>query len=157
MYIKRVLLTVVVVLVFEFVPSIFTRHFFKPQTKDVITFSEKELSCLIHSEAKANDIDDMLLVGSVVLNRVNFKRFPESLFEVIHQRGQFDGVSTRNFKRSELSDMVAVYLLRGGLRDYRVLFFFNSKTATDQKFINYIYKKYSFIRRSRGHVYFGIK
>jgi len=57
-------------------------------------YSEKDLyllSQVIYSEAGSDWISDeiQLMVGSVVLNRVNSPYFPDNIYDVIHQKGQY--------------------------------------------------------------------
>lgn len=80
------------------------------------------LAALINSEA-GQDKNDMYLVGSTVLNRIDNKEFPDNLISVIHQKGQYNGVKTDNFYPTEDSRWVAEDLLMGINRDTSVLFF----------------------------------
>lgn len=52
-----------------------------------------ELSHIIQAEAGYCERDMMIGVGSVVLNRVKSSKFPNSVYEVIHQPGQYSTVS----------------------------------------------------------------
>jgi len=49
------------------------------------------LSQIIYSEAGSDWISDeiQLMVGSVVLNRVNSPYFPDNIYDVTHQKGQY--------------------------------------------------------------------
>lgn len=53
----------------------------------------KLLACLIYSEASGQSYDGKLAVGNVVLNRVNSKKYPNNIKNVIYQKGQFSVVS----------------------------------------------------------------
>lgn len=122
----------------------------------IITPTEEFLSCLINSEAEHGNLEDMLLIGAVVLNRVEDGRFhSDSIEDVIFKKGQFDGVSTNNFVRSDMSDMVAIYLIRGGLRNYRVVFFYNPTTSTDRSFVRYVNNKYKVLAKTKRHIFLG--
>jgi len=113
------------------------------------------LSQLIQSEAGANDIIDMYLIGSVVLNRTNCRSdFPGTIDSVVHQHRQFSAVKTKGFyKRNPLSDSVVVDLYNGVGRNYEVLYFFNPKYATDTSFVN-SFKGKRVLVRSRGHLFY---
>ena len=52
-----------------------------------------ELSHVIQAEAGYCERDMMIGVGSVVLNRVEHEDFPDTVYEVIHQPGQYSTVS----------------------------------------------------------------
>jgi uncharacterized protein YgiM (DUF1202 family) len=47
------------------------------------------LAGIIECEAGTTDYDAMLAVGAVVMNRVNSSEYPDNIFDVIHQKGQF--------------------------------------------------------------------
>lgn len=51
----------------------------------------EELAHIIYAEAGANKNSDKLLycVGSVVLNRVNSNKYPNTIHDVIYQKGQY--------------------------------------------------------------------
>lgn len=88
-----------------------------------------ELSKIITSEAGSSwlPMEWKMKVGEVVLNRVKSPEFPDTIYEVIHQRGQYDRSSSQWF-----SDLVpyddcieaAVRLLNGErlLNDIKVVF-----------------------------------
>lgn len=74
-----------------------------------------ELSHVIQAEAGYCERDMMIGVGSVVLNRVEHDDFPDTVYEVIHQPGQY---STASYLSSQvptkLVEEVTDYLLRNG-------------------------------------------
>ena len=74
-----------------------------------------ELSHVIQAEAGYCDWDMMVGVGSVVLNRVKSDKFPNTVYEVIHQPGQY---STASYLDSQVPTQqvldVTDYLLRNG-------------------------------------------
>lgn len=54
------------------------------------TSSDRELLAkIINAEASSKSTEDMLLVGNVVLNRVNHPKFPNSIRDVIYAPGQY--------------------------------------------------------------------
>lgn len=74
-----------------------------------------ELSHLIQAEAGYCERDMMIGVGSVVLNRVKSSKFPNSVYEVIHQPGQYSTVSwLASQVPTEECEEVTDYLLRNG-------------------------------------------
>lgn len=59
---------------------------------DPLKVSLNEYKCMveaIHFEAKGETIEGKVAVANVILNRVDSKRFPNSICEVIHQPKQF--------------------------------------------------------------------
>src|SRR5688500_8154895 len=71
------------------------------------------LSALINSECDICPEFEQYLVGSVVLNRMQNSRWPNTLKEVIEQENQFHGFNTKNYKPSKESSKVARNLLKG--------------------------------------------
>lgn len=61
--------------------------------------TEKLLAALIFCEAGNQPYDGKVAVGAVVLNRVASGRFPNSIREVIYQRGQFTPAMTGKLAR----------------------------------------------------------
>ena len=74
-----------------------------------------ELSHVIQAEAGYCERDMMIGVGSVVLNRVEHEDFPDTVYEVIHQPGQYSTVSHLSSQvPTKLVEEVTDYLLRNG-------------------------------------------
>ena len=116
------------------VVKIDTVYIDKPYTEEEII-----LARLLESECYLNDITDLYWVGSVVLNRINDNRFPSTFYGVIHQEGQFDGVTTPNFKRKLSSITLAAsrFLIKNGsVIDTNIVGYNNPKTATDTNHVN---------------------
>lgn len=79
------------------------------------------LARLIYSEAGSDWLDEefRLCVGEVALNRVASPEFPDTLYEVVYQKGQYTGVNTvrfANLKPGEDCVDVALKLLQGERR-----------------------------------------
>ena len=75
-----------------------------------------ELSHVIQAEAGYCEWDMMVGVGSVVLNRVKHEAFPNTIYEVIHQPGQYSCVNNGTFTMEPTEEVKEVtdYLLRNG-------------------------------------------
>lgn len=58
------------------------------------------LAQLIQAEAGNQDLHGMRLVADVVLNRVDDDRWPDTIEEVIYQKGQFSVVANGMFKKA---------------------------------------------------------
>lgn len=52
------------------------------------------LAAIIHCEARGESFTGQVAVGAVVLNRVNSEDFPDTIEEVIYQKGQFSPVAS---------------------------------------------------------------
>lgn len=48
---------------------------------------------IVEAEATSEDIIGKILVANVVLNRVRVSRFPNTVYDVVHQKGQFSPLS----------------------------------------------------------------
>lgn len=57
------------------------------------------MAAIIYCEAGDQSYEGLLAVGSVVCNRIRSSRFPNTLYEVIYQRGQFGPAMTGKLDR----------------------------------------------------------
>lgn len=78
--------------------------------KEVILISEKDyeaLTRIVEAEATGEDIIGKIMVANVVLNRVENRRFPNSIYDVIHQKvegkAQFSPISNGRYARVKVS------------------------------------------------------
>lgn len=58
------------------------------------------LASLIYCEARGESYEGMLAVGSVVMNRVRSKAYPDSVYDVIFASGQFTPAMTGSLQRA---------------------------------------------------------
>ncbi len=63
-----------------------------PKTPRYSTEEIDLLAKLVYAEARGEGIEGMLAVADVVLNRVKDERFPDSIKDIIFQKGQFESV-----------------------------------------------------------------
>ncbi len=99
------------------------------------------LSKIITSECSICSFEEQYLVGSVVLNRVDHERFPNTVQGVIDQPHQFAGRRTRWFVTTPQTLKVAQDLLEGIGRDKIVYYFFRSDSR-NQEFLRVMQKYY---------------
>lgn len=112
----------------------------------------KLLAKLIYSESPHEPYLGKLAVGNVVINRMS--RTGKSMKKIIFQKGQFDGVRSKRFKRVRKGDEqafkecvnAAKEILEGRIvLPNTIEFFHNPKTSTDSKWVRkiskYRYKK----------------
>ncbi len=96
------------------------------------------LARIIHGEARGESFKGKVAVGAVILNRVNSTKFPNSIREVILQKGQFscllDGQA--HFYPAEESINAAKAALLGYDPTYGSLFFYNPIVATNLTWIS---------------------
>ena len=86
------------------------------------------LAALIECESLGEIYEGKLAVGSVVLNRVESSRFPNTIREVIYQSGQFAPASSGRLelvllRGASSSCMSAAQQVLGGVRNVNCLFF----------------------------------
>lgn len=79
------------------------------ETETEATYSEEDLYVLSHiiqCEAGYCEREMMEGVGSVVLNRVADDRFPDTIYEVVNQPGQYRPVMSGTFQSAEPTEEV---------------------------------------------------
>lgn len=87
------------------------------------------LASIIAAECNTCTQMEQYYVGSVVLNRVDHAKFPNSILAVLDQPKQFHGYKTRWFEPTESTQKVADDLLSGKGRDYTIVYFYNPETS----------------------------
>lgn len=100
-----------------------------PCNEDVILLAQ-----LIESEAGGEKETGQIAVGNVVLNRVKSPNFPNTLQDVIFQKGQFCVVTRGTINRTPRAksiDMAKKVLEGEQVVPEDVIFFYNPNTSTD--------------------------
>lgn len=100
--------------------------------KQVYAYNEMDLLWLariIEVEARGKSLVGKTAVGNVVLNRVASPRFPNSVYEVIYQRGQFPPAYRSTFANLEPTESSFIAAKRA---------FLGVQVAKDCLFFNYI-------------------
>jgi len=103
-----------------------------------VGYSENELDLLarlVRAEAESEPYQGKVAVACVVLNRVASSSFPNSIKEVIYQKGQFQPV--RNGEINQPADEDSIRAVQEAMDEKRdvaagSLFFFNPATATNR-------------------------
>lgn len=85
-----------------------------------------ELAKIINAECLNCNESEKYKVGSVVLNRAEFKR--KTILEVIEEENQFKGYLSNNYYADSLSIEIANNLSEGIGRDSLVYYFFDATT-----------------------------
>ena len=90
------------------------------------------LSHIINAESGNQPLAGKIAVGNVVLNRVANPRFPDTVYEVINQRGQFTPVSNGsiNLTPNAESIIAAKLCLDGANTVGNALYFLNPRTSS---------------------------
>ncbi|MDZ7672751.1 MAG: cell wall hydrolase [Halanaerobiales bacterium] len=96
------------------------------------------LARIIHGEARGESFTGKVAVGAVILNRVKSSKFPDTIREVILQRGQFSSLfdGQANFFPDQVSMNAAKTALVGYDPTHSSLFFYNPKVATNLSWIS---------------------
>lgn len=89
------------------------------------------LAQLINGEARGEPFIGQVAVGAVVINRIKSPQFPNTMREVIFQKGQFTCVSDGQFylRPSKTAYEAAKRALAGEDPSRGALFFYNPRTA----------------------------
>ena len=86
------------------------------------------LSHIINAESGNQSLEGKIAVGNVVMNRVNSDEFPNTIYDVLHQKNQFSPVSSGSIKRNPNDgSIVAAKLVMEGVEVVPTALFFNMK------------------------------
>jgi len=107
-------------------------------TSSKVNISEAEIDLLariVRAEAQSEPFEGKVAVASVVLNRVDSPKFPNTIRDVIYQRGQFQPVSNGEInKPADKESRRAVYAALSDMRKIAKdsLFFYNPDVASNR-------------------------
>lgn len=89
------------------------------------------LAKAIHAEARGEPFKGQVAVGAVILNRVRSPEFPDTIYSVIYQEGQFSSVKDGqiDLKPDEQSYKAAKDALKGEDPSRNALYFYNPVIA----------------------------
>jgi N-acetylmuramoyl-L-alanine amidase len=109
------------------------------------------LARIIHGEARGEDFRGKVAIGSVILNRIKSNRFPDTIRDVILQKGQFSSLmdGQANYYPGEEELQAARAALLGYDPTLGSIFFYNPDIATNTAWIS----KRNFVTRIGGHVF----
>lgn len=98
----------------------------------------EQLARIIYSEARGETFEGQVAVGAVVLNRVQSPLFPDSISEVIFQKGQFSAVNDGQYwlTPNQAAYKAARAALNGQDPARGSLFYHNPKIATSTWSLN---------------------
>ncbi|MGM0603721.1 MAG: cell wall hydrolase [Bacillota bacterium] len=109
------------------------------------------LARVIHGEARGEDFRGKVAVGSVIINRVKSSLFPDTIREVILQKGQFSSLmdGQANYYPGEEEVAAARAALIGYDPSFGSLYFYNPDVATNVGWIS----RRNYVRRIGEHVF----
>lgn len=93
------------------------------------------LAQIISAEAKGEPYEGMIAVGNVILNRVEDPKFPDTIKDVIFQKGQFQPVTNGSIydKPTDKALQAAKEVMNGKrVVSKRVVFFYNPDISTSR-------------------------
>jgi N-acetylmuramoyl-L-alanine amidase len=102
-----------------------------------VSVSQEErdlLARVIYAEARGEAFEGQVAVGAVVMNRVDDPQFPDTIREVIYQKGQFSAVLDRQIllEPDALAYQAAEAALAGQDPSEGALFYYNPRVAQDR-------------------------
>ncbi|WP_408956077.1 cell wall hydrolase [Natroniella sp. ANB-PHB2] len=100
----------------------------------IIDYTSNDLEWLaraVHGEARGEPYEGQVAVAAVILNRVQDDEFPNEIYDVIFQQGQFSAVDDGqiNLTPNETSYQAAKEALSGKDPSLGALYFYNPRTA----------------------------
>jgi len=109
------------------------------------------LARIIRGEARGEDFRGKVAVGSVILNRINSNQFPNTIRDVILQKGQFSSLmdGQANYYPGEEELQAARAALLGYDPTLGSIYFYNPDIATNTAWIS----RRNFVTRIGGHVF----
>ena len=109
------------------------------------------LARIIHGEARGEDFKGKVAVGSVILNRIKSNQFPDTIRDVILQKGQFSSLmdGQANYYPGEEELQAARAALLGYDPTVGSIYFYNPEVATNTAWIS----RRNFVTRIGGHVF----
>lgn len=124
-------------LLFVICVSFFAAEHPQKAQADIGTYSSNDVTVLakmIHGEARGESYIGKVAVGAVILNRVEDKKFPDSVYSVCFQPGAFDAVRDGQYYMTPDEDSMnaAKAAINGWDPTYGALYYWNPDTATSK-------------------------
>lgn len=101
--------------------------------KHTLNINEMDIMAkIIYSEARGEPYKGQVAVGAVVMNRIQSSQFPDTIKEVVFQKGAFTAVSDGQYwlTPNETAYKAALDAVRGWDPTYNSIYYFNPNTAT---------------------------
>ncbi len=96
------------------------------------------LARIIHGEARGESFRGKVAVGAVIINRIKSRKFPNTIREVVLQKGQFSSLmdGQANYYPGPEEIEAARAALLGYDPTYGAIFFYNPQVATNKYWIS---------------------
>lgn len=114
---------------------------------------------IVESEAPAEDIKGKMLVANVVLNRVLWDTFPNTIGEVVFQKGQFAPIATGYYWKVDItkSTVEAVERALAGEDESEGALFFMAREKSKPKNVKWFDSCLKYLFKHGGHEFFTVK
>lgn len=130
----------------------------KANQPKVIPYTPEEIHLvakMVFAEAKGEPYEGQVAVAKVIFNRVNSHLYPNTVKEVLYQKGQFGPIASGAFQKAkptELQYKAVMQAINGGLDG--ALFFFNPKTSKDSS-VRWFRENTRYIKTIGNHEFRG--
>jgi N-acetylmuramoyl-L-alanine amidase len=92
----------------------------------LLTSQASQVDCLaaaIYHESRGEPIVGQLAVGQVIINRTLHPKFPDTICEVVKQKGQFQFYKEGKWGYDSNSKLLATMLIKNNLKMFNALYF----------------------------------
>lgn len=136
------------------------------ETMPVISLSEPDYEALlriVEAEATGEDTRGKILVGNVIMNRVNHSEFPDTVVEVVFQREggsvQFSPVADGRYESVTISDdtLYAVDCILEGEDYSEGALFFSARDKADPSNMRWFDSNLKWLFEYGGHEFYTLK
>ena len=113
----------------------------------------------VESEAPAEDIKGKLLVANVVLNRVLWNGFPNTIAGVVFQKGQFAPISSGYYRKVKITETTieAVDRALAGEDESKGALFFMARGKAKEKNVKWFDTSLKYLFKYGEHEFFTVK
>ncbi len=129
-------------------------------TKYAISDEEYQvLLRIVESEAPCEDIEGRMLVANVVLNRVHADQFPDTISEVVFQKGQFAPVSDGMYYKRTVSEKTieAVERVLAGEDNSQGALYFVARALASEEGLKFFDEKLEKLFKHGVHTFYAEK
>lgn len=114
---------------------------------------------IVESEAPAEDVKGKMLVANVVLNRVLWDSFPDTIGEVVFQKGQFAPIASGYYWKVDITESTieAVERVLAGEDESEGALFFMAREKAKKKNVKWFDTSLKYLFEYGGHEFFTVK
>ena len=114
---------------------------------------------IVESEAPAEDVKGKMLVANVVLNRVLWDGFPDTIGEVVFQKGQFAPIASGYYWKVDITESTieAVERALAGEDESEGALFFMAREKSKKKNVKWFDSSLKYLFKHGGHEFFTVK